>query len=148
MRLIKILTASIAIIGALAACGDSASPTPTTPAAPSAGVPFTITDLVVGTGATAQRGSPITVNYAGWLYDANAAENKGQQFDAANGFRFVLGVGSVIAGWDQGFDEMRVGGQRRLVIPPELAYGSTGAGGGAIPPNATLVFDVELVSVP
>lgn len=130
----------------LTGCGESSSPT--TPAVPSAGVPYTITDLVVGTGAEAVVGAPITVNYTGWLYDANAPENKGSQFDSGQGFRFTLGVGSVIAGWDQGFNGMRVGGQRRLIIPPELAYGDTGAGGGAIPPNATLVFDTELVSVP
>ncbi len=78
---------------------------------------------------------------------ANAPDNKGQQFDPAQNFQFTLGVGQVIQGWDQGFTGMHVGGLRRLVIPPEQAYGSAGAG-GVIPPNATLVFDVELVSVP
>lgn len=76
-------------------------------------------------------------------------ENKGTLFDQASTsspFSFVLGAGQVIAGWDQGFAGMRVGGRRRLVIPPELAYGSQGAGGGLIPPNATLIFDVELLA--
>ena len=132
-------------IVSLTGCGDSSNDTPTTPPA---NVPFTATDLRVGTGDEAVVGQPITVNYTGWLYDANAPDNKGQQFDAAQNFQFTLGVGQVIQGWDQGFTGMRVGGLRRLVIPPEQAYGSEGAGGGVIPPNATLVFDVELVSVP
>ena len=145
-RLYVLATTALLAAVLVAGCGDSSSPT--TPAVPSAGVPYTITDLVVGTGAEAVVGAPITVNYTGWLYDANAVDNKGRQFDSGQGFQFTLGVGSVIAGWDQGFNGMRVGGQRRLIIPPELAYGDAGAGGGAIPPNATLVFDTELVSVP
>ena len=124
-------------------CGGST--TNPTPAAPSAGVPFTITDLVVGGGAEATPGTQPVVNYTGWLYDANAAENKGAQFDTGMGFTFTLGAGQVIAGWDQGVNGMRVGGLRRLIIPPELAYGSTGS--GPIPPNATLVFDIQLVSL-
>ncbi len=135
----------LAVVVSMAGCGDSNDATPT--ASPPANVPFTTTDLRVGTGAEAVAGQPITVNYTGWLYDANASENKGQQFDAAQNFKFTLGVGQVIQGWDQGISGMRTGGLRRLVIPPEQAYGSRGAG-GAIPPNATLVFDVELVSVP
>ena len=127
----------------MTACGDST--TNTTPASPSAGVPFTITDLLVGGGAQAAPGNRPVVNYTGWLYDANATENKGPQFDSGQGFTFTLGVGQVIAGWAQGVNGMRVGGFRRLVIPPELAYGSTGS--GPIPPNATLVFDIELVSL-
>ncbi len=126
----------------IAACGDS---TTSMSASPSAGVPFTITDLVVGSGAQATPGSRPVVNYSGWLYDASATDNKGQQFDSGQGFTFTLGVGQVIAGWDQGVNGMRVGGFRRLIITPELGYGSTGS--GPIPPNATLVFDVELVSL-
>ncbi|GMR24475.1 MAG: FKBP-type peptidyl-prolyl cis-trans isomerase [Acidobacteriota bacterium] len=135
----------LAVVVSMAGCGDSNDATPT--ASPPANVPFTTTDLRVGTGAEAVAGQPLTVNYTGWLYDANAPENKGQQFDSAQDFKFTLGVGQVIQGWDQGISGMRAGGLRRLVIPPEQAYGSRGAG-GAIPPNATLVFDVELVSVP
>jgi FKBP-type peptidyl-prolyl cis-trans isomerase FkpA len=115
-------------------------------------VPYTQTDLRVGTGTEATASRRVTVNYTGWLYAANAPENKGQQFDSSlspgrTPFAFTIGAGEVIRGWDQGVVGMRVGGQRRLVIPPALAYGSTGAGNGAIPPNATLVFDIELLSV-
>jgi FKBP-type peptidyl-prolyl cis-trans isomerase FkpA len=90
------------------------------------------------------------VNYTGWLYETTAADNKGRQFDTSAGrgpLAFALGTGAVIRGWDQGVVGMRVGGQRRLVIPPSLAYGAQGAGNGLIPPNATLLFDIELVDV-
>jgi FKBP-type peptidyl-prolyl cis-trans isomerase len=105
---------------------------------------------VVGTGTSATTLRQVSVNYTGWLYDPAQPENKGRQFDTSTGrgpFSFVLGTGAVIRGWDQGVVGMRVGGRRRLVIPPELAYGSQGAGNGAIPPNATLVFDIELLNV-
>lgn len=129
---------------ALAACGGSSSPT-----APSANVQFSQTDLVVGTGVEAVSGRRLTVNYTGWLYDASAAGNRGTQFDSSLSagrapFAFTLGSGQVIQGWDRGVVGMRVGGQRRLVIPPSLAYGSSGS--GPIPPNATLIFDIELLS--
>ena len=90
----------------------------------------------------------MTVHYTGWLYSASAPDNKGTQFDtsAARGpFSFILGARQVIAGWDQGVAGMRVGGMRRLVIPPSLGYGGTA--NGPIPANSTLVFDVELLSV-
>ena len=131
----------VGAIATLAACGSSSSTSPS----PS----FSQSDLRVGTGAEATAGKRLTVNYTGWLYDASRAENKGQQFDTSVGrqpFVFTLGAGQVIRGWDQGFTGMRVGGMRRLVVPPELGYGSAGAG-GVIPPNATLVFDVELLDV-
>jgi len=90
------------------------------------------------------------VHYTGWLYDSAAPENKGAKFDSSRDrgvpFGFFLGAGKVIKGWDQGVVGMKVGGQRRLVIPPQLGYGERGAG-GVIPPNATLIFDVELVDV-
>lgn len=110
------------------------------------------TDLVVGAGAEAVAGSSATVHYTGWLYDHAAPEHKkaGQPFDSSRNsgrpFTFTLGQGQVIAGWDQGVAGMKVGGQRRLVIPSALAYGESGAG-GVIPPSATLVFDVELLDV-
>ena len=107
-------------------------------------------DHKVGTGAEAVPGKTVAVHYTGWLFDAAAPDNKGKKFDSSrdrgNTFKFPLGGGRVIAGWDQGVAGMKVGGQRTLVIPPELGYGARGAG-GAIPPNATLVFDVELLGV-
>ena len=107
-------------------------------------------DLVVGQGAEATPGSKVTVHYSGWLYDHAAPEHKGKAFDSSrkggSPFSFVLDARQVIAGWDQGVAGMRVGGQRRLVIPSALAYGDRGAG-GVIPPGATLVFDVELLDV-
>jgi FKBP-type peptidyl-prolyl cis-trans isomerase FkpA len=108
-------------------------------------------DLVVGQGAVAAPGSTVTVHYTGWLYDRDAPEQKGRQFDSSRGatgrpFSFTLGARQVIAGWDEGVAGMRVGGQRRLVIPSALGYGDQGAG-GVIPPKATLVFDVELLEV-
>jgi FKBP-type peptidyl-prolyl cis-trans isomerase len=106
-------------------------------------------DVVEGGGAMAARGDTATVNYTGWLYDPAAPENKGKKFDSSIGrgpFSFKLGAGQVIRGWDQGVQGMRVGGQRRLILPPEFAYGTRGAG-GVIPANATLVFDVELLGL-
>ena len=104
----------------------------------------------VGTGAEAVAGKSVSVHYTGWLYDAAAPENKGKKFDSSRDrgdpFQFPLGAGRVIAGWDQGVAGMKVGGSRTLIIPPELGYGAQGAG-GVIPPNATLVFDVELLGV-
>jgi FKBP-type peptidyl-prolyl cis-trans isomerase FkpA len=115
---------------------------------PSANVPFSQVDLAVGTGPAAMNGDALAVHYTGWLYDASAFEQKGTLFESTSGsqpYTFVLGTGQVIAGWDMGVPGMRVGGVRRLVIPPNLAYGATG--NGPIPPNATLVFEIELVSV-
>ena len=103
-----------------------------------------------GSGDTASAGQRVTVHYTGWLYDANAAEQKGRKFDSSRDrsepFSFKLGAGQVIRGWDEGVAGMKIGGQRTLIIPPEMGYGSRGAG-GVIPPNATLLFDVELLSV-
>jgi FKBP-type peptidyl-prolyl cis-trans isomerase FkpA len=93
----------------------------------------------------AAAGNRVTVGYAGWFYDTARPEGKGQQFDANAGYPFTLGTGQVIRGWDQGVTGMRVGGQRRLIIPPDLAYGTTGY--LSIPPNATLVFDIALLAV-
>jgi hypothetical protein len=107
-------------------------------------------DHMIGTGAEAVAGTTVTVHYTGWLFDDTAADNKGRKFDSSRDrndpFQFRLGAGMVIAGWDQGVAGMKIGGQRTLIIPPELGYGARGAG-GVIPPNATLVFDVELLGV-
>ena len=109
-----------------------------------------MTDIKEGTGTLAEAGKNVVVHYTGWLFDAAAADNKGKKFDSSRDrgdpFRFSLGAGQVIQGWDKGVAGMKVGGQRTLVIPPELGYGARGAG-GVIPPNATLVFDVELLGV-
>ena len=109
-----------------------------------------ITDGTVGTGAVAAAGKQVTVHYTGWLYDPKASDTHGKKFDSSRDrgepFDFALGAGRVIRGWDQGVAGMKVGGTRTLVIPSELGYGARGAG-GAIPPNATLVFDVELLDV-
>ncbi len=111
---------------------------------------LSMTDKKIGTGAAAVAGKTVVVHYTGWLFDPAAPENKGKKFDSSRDrgdpFRFPLGAGRVIKGWDQGVAGMKVGGQRTLVIPPELGYGAQGAG-GVIPPGATLVFDVELLGV-
>jgi FKBP-type peptidyl-prolyl cis-trans isomerase FkpA len=116
------------------------------PTSPSEYAPFSQTDLRVGTGATAANGGLLTMNYTGWLYDSTRPDQKGLQFDSSIGrtaFTFTLGSGQVIDGWDQGVAGMKVGGLRRLVIPPLLAY--RGTRNGPIPPNATLVFEIELL---
>jgi FKBP-type peptidyl-prolyl cis-trans isomerase len=110
-----------------------------------------VTDLVKGVGDEALPGMTVVVHYTGWLYDPAAKDHHGRQFDSSRKrgqpFSFPLGAGRVIRGWEQGIPGMKVGGTRRLVIPPELAYGAKGAGRGVVPPNATLLFDVELLAV-
>jgi FKBP-type peptidyl-prolyl cis-trans isomerase FkpA len=109
-----------------------------------------VTDAKVGTGTEATTGKTVSVHYTGWLYNEGASDHHGAKFDSSRDrnepFEFPLGAGQVIKGWDQGVSGMKVGGQRTIVIPPALGYGSAGAG-GVIPPNATLVFDVELLGV-
>ena len=108
------------------------------------------TDAKPGTGAEAGSGQNVTVHYTGWLYDETKSDKKGPKFDSSRDrnepFTFRLGAGQVIRGWDEGVAGMKVGGQRTLTIPPQYGYGARGAG-GVIPPNATLVFDVELLDV-
>jgi FKBP-type peptidyl-prolyl cis-trans isomerase FkpA len=116
--------------------------------APSGSAPYSQTDVTAGTGAAAINGSVVTVHYTGWFFNTSKPEQKGTQFETSVGgtpFEFTLGIGQVIGGWDQGVVGMRVGGVRRLVIPPSLAYGDTR--NGPIPPNATLVFDIALLEV-
>ena len=109
-----------------------------------------IIDKRVGKGKEAKANSTVSVDYTGWLYDPAAPDKKGKKFDSSldrgDPFAFVLGRGSVIRGWDEGVKGMKEDGQRTLIIPSEMAYGNRGAG-GLIPPGATLVFDVELISV-
>ena len=136
-RFVLLALVAVTAIG----CGSNDTPT-----APSANVPFTRTDLRIGTGAEVAIGRTLVVNYTGWLYSATGTDNKGTQFDSGSNYPFVLGAATVIAGWTQGFTGMRVGGQRRLVIPPDLGYGTAGRP-PTIPGNSTLVFDVELVAV-
>jgi FKBP-type peptidyl-prolyl cis-trans isomerase FkpA len=123
---------------------DSAAPT--TAAAPIDHL--VVEDTVEGTGAAVQAGQTAIVHYTGWLYDPVAKDHKGQKFDSSRDqgqpFRFPLGAGRVIRGWDEGVVGMKIGGQRTLIVPPDFGYGSTGAG-GVIPPNATLLFEVELL---
>jgi peptidylprolyl isomerase len=106
-----------------------------------------ITDTQVGTGAAPKQGQTCVMHYTGWLYENGA---KGKKFDSSvdrgQPFEFPIGMRRVIAGWDEGVATMKVGGKRTLIIPPELGYGARGAG-GVIPPNATLIFDVELLGV-
>ena len=137
----------LAGIGAVATAGSI------TPASAQAGKTMTtasgmkVTDTTVGTGASPKRGQTCVMHYTGWLY-VNGA--KGKKFDSSvdrgDPFEFPIGTGQVIKGWDEGVATMKVGGKRTLIIPPELGYGARGAG-GVIPPNATLVFDVELLAV-
>ncbi len=106
-----------------------------------------IADTVAGTGATPKTGQTCVMHYTGWLYKDGA---RGSKFDSSvdrgQPFEFTIGVGQVIKGWDEGVASMKVGGKRSLIIPPQLGYGARGAG-GAIPPNATLIFDVELLGI-
>jgi FKBP-type peptidyl-prolyl cis-trans isomerase FkpA len=142
---------AFALVAALA--GIFAAGAPTTAAAQAAGKTMTtssglqITDSTIGTGATPKPGQICVMHYTGWLYQGGV---KGKKFDSSvdrgQPFEFPLGQHQVIAGWDEGVATMKVGGKRTLIIPPELGYGARGAG-GVIPPNATLMFDVELLDV-
>jgi len=136
-----------------APAADSGTATASAPSSSdNTAAPMTLqsTDIKVGTGPAIKAGQTAVVHYTGWLYSESAPDKKGQKFDSSRDrndpFDFPLGGGRVIQGWDEGVVGMQVGGQRRLVIPPAKGYGATGAG-GVIPPNATLMFDVELLAV-
>ena len=134
--------AVFAVLVSLAAAGCTDNPT-----SPTVSAPFSQTELRAGTGTEAAVGGLLTVNYTGWLYDLSKTDQKGLVFDTSLGkapFTFTLGSGQVIRGWEVGVPGMRVGGVRRLVIPPSMAYGDQRA--GSIPPNTTLVFEIELLS--
>ena len=133
-----------ALLACAVGCGGSSNSTPTAPSTSSS--PYVQTDLVVGTGAVANNGNTVTLSYTGWLYDTSKPSGKGNTFDSGQ-YAFVLGTGNAIRGWHQGILGMRVGGSRRLIIPPELAYGASTPDPSKIPPNATLLFDVTLLNV-
>ena len=133
---------------ALGVSGCSKS-SPTSPS--QVNVPFATVDLRVGTGAEATAGRSVTVNYTGWLYDAAGTNNKGSLFDSSlaagrTPLVFTIGATNIIAGFSQGTLGMKVGGLRRVTMPPNLAYGAQGSG-NTIPPNATLIFEIELLAV-
>ena len=148
----RLTLASIIFFGAtLSACTDNSEIKKVATAPASTAITSLVKDDVkVGTGAEAKTGQTVSVHYTGWLYDPSAADKHGKQFDSSRTrgtpFQFPLGAGRVIKGWDQGVAGMKVGGQRTLTIPAEMGYGARGAG-GSIPPNATLIFDVELLGV-
>jgi FKBP-type peptidyl-prolyl cis-trans isomerase FkpA len=135
---------AILLMALLAAAGCGSSSTTASLPPTSVGV-FTTTDLTIGTGATAAAGSSVTVTYTGWLYDTGRPNGKGNQFDSGT-IPFVVGSSNVIQGFSQGVLGMRVGGQRRVIIPPALAYGNQSPS-ASIPPNATMVFEITLTSV-
>lgn len=152
MKLSFPLAAAFAAILSLTACGggsgDAGSGNTSNPTAT-----VKITDIAIGTGATAAAGSHVQAHYTGWLYSATAANNKGTQFDTSVGkapFEFIVGSGTIV-GFGEGVKGMKVGGKRTVVIPAVLGYGSAGAkdtsGATVIPPNTDLVFDIELVKV-
>ncbi|MGA2399807.1 MAG: FKBP-type peptidyl-prolyl cis-trans isomerase [Steroidobacteraceae bacterium] len=146
-RLLLPVAIACAMTGALQACGAKPSGVP---ASSSAVQSLEVTDVTRGTGDAVAAGQYAVVQYTGWLYESSAPDHKGKEFDSSlksgTPFRFRLGGGEVIKGWDQGVAGMQVGGKRRLVIPADLAYGDSGAG-DVIPPGATLVFDVDLVGI-
>lgn len=132
---------SLSVVPAHAAPAVAAAAAPATKG-------LTMTDTVVGKGKAAVAGNTVTVNYTGWLYSPKSPKQRGLQFDSSVGaapFTFTLGAGQVIKGWDQGLAGMKVGGKRTIILSPEFGYGSRGA--GPIPPNANLIFDVELLGV-
>jgi len=143
-RLLSCCLLGASLTLSLAGCDRAKAPAQTE-ASP---FPLQKIDSVPGTGKEAVSGSTVVVNYTGWIYDPNAPQQHGAQFDSSVGrspFSFALGAGQVIPGWDQGVQGMKVGGKRTLIVPASLGYGSNGI--GPIPPNANLIFDVELLEV-
>jgi FKBP-type peptidyl-prolyl cis-trans isomerase FkpA len=146
MRLLIALFCALTFV----ACGSDSDSSPTSPSPTTPRGEYSQADLVVGTGTEATNGRRVTVNYTGWLYNPSGTDSKGAQFDTSlqagrTPLSWTLGSNEVITGFSRGTQGMRVGGRRRVVIPPELAYGATG--NGPIGPNATHVFEIELLSV-
>jgi FKBP-type peptidyl-prolyl cis-trans isomerase FkpA len=139
MKVLSCVVMSLALL--VSGCGGSDS----SPTAPSANVPFSITELRAGTGAEATAGRTATVNYSLWIWDRLGADNKGSRLEAGT-FTFAIG-GNVIQGFSQGTLGMRVGGLRRVVVPPNLGYGDNPPPGSGIRPNETLIFEIELLAV-
>ena len=131
---------------ALALAVGGCSGSDSNPTAPSRNVPFSTVDLRVGTGAEATNGRTVALNYSGWVYEPAGTDNKGSRFDAGTIPALTL-PGNVIPGFSQGIVGMKVGGLRRITIPPNLAYGNNPPSGSGIRPNETLIFEVELLSV-
>jgi FKBP-type peptidyl-prolyl cis-trans isomerase len=157
-RLVSLVCVGVAAVLLAAACSKQGSSggrqREESPAATTSAAPITELqkiDIVKGAGEGVSAGQQAVVHYTGWLYDPSAPDHKGKQFDSSRSsgrpFRFVVGAGNVIKGWDEGVQGMQAGGQRELIVPADLGYGANGAGGGVIPPNATLLFDVELLAI-
>lgn len=150
----KIQIAAMTLVVLTAGCGREA-PVETKPATTAQALPpvteLQRTDFVEGAGEGVTAGQTAVVHYTGWLYEPAAPEQKGEKFDSSRDhgapFRFTIGAGNVIKGWDEGVQGMQVGDQRRLVVPAHLGYGEAGAGRGKIPPNAALLFEIELLAI-
>jgi len=144
---VKKLFACVALALLTIGCNNDSGGNPTDPS--QVNIEFTTTDIVVGTGAQAAAGNAATVNYTGWLYNPAGTDSKGAQFDTSIGRAPLqvapLGGAAIIPGFQQAIVGMRVGGKRRVYIPPSLAYGSTGS--GPIPPNASIVFEIDLLTL-
>lgn len=141
MRIMIRILAALAVLWGVAQISDVDAAPVTTPSG------LQIIDIKPGTGPTPQPGQICVVRYTGWLWKNGT---RGKKFDSSAGrrpFEFPLGEGRVIAGWDEGVASMQVGGKRNLIIPPDLAYGEAGAGNGIIPPDATLIFEIELLAI-
>jgi FKBP-type peptidyl-prolyl cis-trans isomerase FkpA len=147
----KIVASAAIALASATACAQTGATPPAAAPAPAVVTELVKKDIVEGKGKTAEKGKAVLVHYTGWLYDPAAPGMKGAKFDSSEGrptpFGFVIGARRVIKGWDEGVPGMKEGGKRTLIIPPALAYGEKGAGGGKIPPNATLLFEVELIKL-
>ncbi|WP_202414309.1 FKBP-type peptidyl-prolyl cis-trans isomerase [Duganella flavida] len=143
-----LFTCALGLTLAITGCDRAKAPQAPSASATANAVPFQKIDTTVGEGKEATTGATAVVNYTGWLYVADAPAQHGAQFDSSVGrapFSFPLGAGQVIPGWDEGVKGMKVGGKRTLIVPASMGYGENGV--GPIPPNATLIFDVELLDV-